>query len=99
MPFHGLFDFLTLGTSVQVQRFYVEREQLEEVAGPKTGTGPIFRNALDFSRGRIRQTSANRRPTLLNSGHEFWDIACKLQLEEQAADEDRHGQEMIRLLG
>ena len=26
-------------------------------------------------------------------------FALKLQLEEQAADEDRHGQEMIRLLG
>ncbi|MEZ6097790.1 MAG: ferritin-like domain-containing protein [Pirellulaceae bacterium] len=26
-------------------------------------------------------------------------VALKLQLEEQAADEDRHGQEMIRLLG
>jgi bacterioferritin len=26
-------------------------------------------------------------------------MALKLQLEEQAADEDRHGQEMLRLLG
>lgn len=26
-------------------------------------------------------------------------FALKLQLEEQAADEDRHGQEMVRLLG
>jgi len=26
-------------------------------------------------------------------------IALKMQMEEQAADEDRHGQEMLRLLG
>lgn len=36
---------------------------------------------------------------LAGLAEEEGQFALKLQLEEQAADEDRHGQKMIRLLG
>lgn len=65
-----------------------------DLTPPPTDVRKMLENDADQERTDVKHYNK-----LAELAEREGQIALKLQMEEQAADEDRHGQEMLRMLG